>query len=488
MVLIDKVKNLFTSSETKKMMQYAKFVDGLSPIFSQFGENIYASDIVQMCIDVIATECSKLQPKHIRIADDGMQSIPKSTLNRLLKFSPNELMTTKDFIEKIIWTLFLDYNCFIYPKYDLKIDNRGMYYKEYTGLYPLKPTLVTFLQDNNETLFVELTFLNSEKYTLAYSDLIHLRKKFSINSIMGGGANGQPDNAALLKVLETNSTVIEGIGKGIKSSLGIRGILKINTMLDDDKQRDERTRFENTLDSSKSGILPLDLKGDYIPITVNPKLIDKDTMEFLQSKVLNWFGVSLPILSGDFTDEQYQAFYEKTLEPLIISLGQAFSKTLFTPRELDVGNEIEFYPQKLLFTNSKNKINIADILGNRGALTDNQLLDLFGYPPYEGGNKRTQSLNFIDVTLAAQYQMQKSRTINGINQNADEVDGQIGQAVDKIEKVTSEKLNGAQVQSLIQVVTSVKNQIIGKAAAIEIITSAFGISEDQANKILNNAI
>ncbi len=406
--ILDTIKSIFANSEVKKQMEYAKFIDGLSPIFTQFGENIYSSDVVQMCIDVIATECSKLQPKHIRTNNSNVQITPSSGFNRLFKFSPNELMTTRDFIEKVIWLLYLDYNVFIYPKYDLKTDNKGMVYKDYTGFYPLKPTLVTFLQDDDGKLFVELRFLKGESYTLAYSDLIHLRKKFSINSIMGGGLNGQPDNSALLNVLETNDTVTQGLQKAIKTSLGIRGILKINTMLDDDKQQAERTRFETNLTNGKSGIMALDIRGDYLPLTVDPKIIDKDTMQFLQSKVLNWFGVSLPILCGDFTDEQYQAFYEKTLEPLIISLGQAFSKTIFTQREIDVGNEIAFYPQKLLFTNTKNKIAVADILGNRGAITDNQLLDLFGYPPYDGGDKRTMSLNYIDANLANEYQMKKA--------------------------------------------------------------------------------
>ncbi len=132
-------------------------------------------------------------------------------------------------------------------------------------------------------------------------------------------------------------------------------------------------------------------------------------MEFLQSRILNYYGVSTAILSGEFTDEGYQAFYEKTLEPLIISLGQAFSKCLFSMTELDYGNEIAFYPQKLLFANIKNKIAAADILGNRGAMTNNMLLDLFGYPPYEGGNVRLQSLNYVDVNIASEYQMTQAR-------------------------------------------------------------------------------
>lgn len=389
--------------------RYAKFLEGGVPVFSQFGDSIYASDVVQMCIDIVATECSKLKPRHVRTDKDGMVTTVKSSINRLLNIAPNDLMTTRDFLEKVIWQLYLNYNAFIYPRYELVSDKKGVRTRKYTGFYPLSPTLVEFLQDDNDKLFTRLTFAGGDQYTLAYEDLIHLRKKFSTNEVMGGGIDGQPDNAALLKVLEINDTVLQGVGKAIKASLAVRGIIKINTMMDDDIQQAERARFERALTSSTSGILPMDLKGDFFPINLDPKLIDKDTLEFLQSKVLNYYGISVPILSGNFTDEQYQAFYEKTLEPLIISLGQAFSKTLFTTTELDFGNEIAFYPQKLLFTNIKNKIAAADILGNRGALTNNMLLDMFGYEPYAAGNTRYMSLNYVDVNIANEYQMTRAK-------------------------------------------------------------------------------
>lgn len=405
------LQSLLKNSNGNQQMQYAKLMNGYTPNFSQFGDNIYASDLVQMCIDAIATEMSKLRPKHIRIGNDGIQTIPRGSLNRLFKIAPNSLMTTRDFIEKIIWKLYADYNSFVYPKYETRQDERGTYI-EYTAFYPLNPAVVEFLQDATGKLFIKMTFANGSNFTLAYSDVIHLRKKFSVNDVMGGGFNGQPDNAALLKVLEINDTVLQGLGKAVKSSLSIRGVLKINTMMDDAKQQAERKRLEKAIDDGVSGILPMDLKGDYVPLNSDPKLIDKDTMEFLQSKVLNWYGVSMPILHGDFTEEQYQAFYEKTLEPLIISLGQAFSKTIFTTRELDVGNEIVFYQKDMMYLSTKNKLDLLKTSGEQGLLSDNQKLAILGYPPLEdgSGNRRTMSLNYIDVNLVNDYQMTKAKS------------------------------------------------------------------------------
>ena len=62
-------------------MQYAKFLEGQVPIFSQFGRDIFASDVVQICIDIIATEISKLQPRHIRTDRNNMQINPGGSIN-----------------------------------------------------------------------------------------------------------------------------------------------------------------------------------------------------------------------------------------------------------------------------------------------------------------------------------------------------------------------------------------------------------------------
>jgi hypothetical protein len=116
----------------------------------------------------------------------------------------------------------------------------------------------------------------------------------------------------------------------------------------------------------------------------------------------------LPIYNSKFSEEDYQAYYEKTLEPMVISLGRAFSKVLFTKRQLEIGHEVIFYQQGLMYMSTKNKIDAVTILTNLGTLSDNQVLSAFGYPPFEGGDARRMSLNYINRDIADQYQLQKT--------------------------------------------------------------------------------
>ena len=396
---LNKVKN------KRQIMKYTKMLNGYTPVFSMFGDNIYMSDIVQGAIRCIANEMSKLNPQHIRTDPKGMKSVVNSEINKLLKFGPNPLMTTTDFLEKITYLRETTKNAFIYPTYkEIPIAN-GMVKREYTGFYPLDPIKVDFLEDQTGQLFIKMYFKNSYDYTLPYSDIIHWRKDYGANEFLGGDENGKANNQALLKLLKTDDVVIQGIDKGVKSGLSIKGILKIQTMIDDEKQELERKKFEEKLNNTQCGILPIDLKNDFIPINIDPKIVDTETLKFIQQRVLNNYGVSVPIFNGDFTEEQYQAFYEKVLEPMVISLGRAFSRTLFTNRELDVGNEVIFYAQGLVFTNMQNKISAVDVLSSRGVLTDNQILEIFGYPPFEGGDVRHMSLNYINRDIADQYQL-----------------------------------------------------------------------------------
>lgn len=419
MALLDSFRGLV--SKTKEFVR-AKLLGGYAPVFSQFGNNIYASDVVQNCIDIIATEISKLQPRHVRTDASGMQTTPRGNLNRLFKFSPNELMTTRDFLEKIIWLLYMNFNVFIYPVYTVQRKNDGTETRTYTAMYPLNPHQVDFLQDPSGKLHVKMLFASGESFTVPYADLIHIRKRYSVNEIMGGGMNGQPDNEALLKVLRINDTVLQGIEKGIKTSMSVRGIMKISTMLDDDAQRKERERFEKLMASGDSAILPVDLKGDFTPISIDPKMVDKETLDFLKTSAQEWFGVSLAMLSRDYDDEQYQAFYESTLEPILIALGQAFSKTIFSPRELDMGNEIVFFQRDMMYLSTSAKLDLIKTAGEQGLLSDNQKLALLGYPPIPDGNRITQSLNYVDRSIVNIYQLNgtKAKTGKAVSEDVDE--------------------------------------------------------------------
>lgn len=394
--------NLFNKEKPTTKTEYAEVMSGYAPIFSQFGQNIYASDVVQQAINCIVSEMKKLQPEHIVEKDNDIVPV-NSDLQRVLN-NPNPMMTTSDFLEKVTWLLFLNYNAFIVPTYYESKDGTT---RRYDGLYPINPSQVDFIQDASGQLFVKFRFNNGyQTEPIKYSDIIHIRYRYSVNDYMGGNESGQPDNEALLKTLSLNHNLLEGVAAGMKSSFAINGVVKFNTMLDEGKTEAALKELESKLKKSESGFLPLDLKSEFIPIKKELKLVDKDTLEFIDSKILRHFGVPLCMLTGDYTKAQYEAFYQKTLEPLIIAFSQAFTKSLFTQREYGFGNRVKFYAKDLIFMSVDQKINMLKELAPTGSLMENEKRVLFGLKPLaELEGKRYMSLNWIDATKANTYQV-----------------------------------------------------------------------------------
>ena len=398
--------DLFKKQEDKPIVtKYADMLTGGAPIFSQFGTNIYASDVVQQAINCIVSEMKKLRMEHIR--ENGSDVEPVNSSLQAVLNNPNPLMTSSDFLEKITWLLFLNYNAFIIPTYYEWKDNKGVIRRKYEALYPIQPTQADFIEDSTGRLFVKFRFNNGESYTLKYENVIHIKKNYSVNQYMGGNESGQPDNSALIQTLNLNKQLLNGVSNAMKSTFAINGVVKYNTMLDDGKTDEALKRLEEKLKKSESGFLPLDLKAEYIPIRKEIQMVDSTTLKFIDEKILRNFGVPLNILTGDYTKEQYEAFYQKTLEPLIINYSQSFTKTLFTEREKSFNNKVQFYPKDLIFMSVSQTLEMIRLLGDSGALFENEkrvALGLRALPELVGVRK--QSLNYVDVDIANNYQLQ----------------------------------------------------------------------------------
>lgn len=398
-----------------KKQKFAPTFDGFTPIYTQFGTNIYASDVVQQALKCIVDEMKKLNPTHVRYKDSDPVPVKGSTVQDVLS-NPNQLMTTSEFLEKITWLLMMNYNAFVIPVYrtwsEERIDASGnkilVERRAYEALYPINPTQVDFIEDTGGRLFVTFWFWNGYQTTIPYDDVIHIKYNYSVNQYMGGNILGQPDHEALLSTLELNNTLLNGVAKAMKASYAVNAIVKYNTLMDDGKTEAALKELENKLKNNESGFMPLDLKSEFTPLEHKSQIVDEATLKFIDEKILRNFGVPLPILTGDYDKSQYEAFYQKTLEPLILSISQAFTKKLFTSRERAYGNRIELYPKELIFMTVTQTLEMINMLSPTGGMFENEkrvALGLRPLPELEG--KRYMSLNWIDAENADQYQVGK---------------------------------------------------------------------------------
>lgn len=365
-------------------------------------KRIEDSDIAEICIDRIASHISKLRPKHIKHGKEGSVEVIEDEINFRLSHYPNELMTTSEFIYKVVSLLLTNNNCFIYLSFNQK--------NQLTGLYPLNPVKVEIKQDLGETLFLDMDFGDGKTYTLPYESLIHLKRLYKNHELFGGDG-AISNHKQLLKSINMNENLLTGLENALRSSFQVKGLLKMNAMLSEKDKQKQKDIFDEALktnrDKNGSSIIPVDMKADYIPLAIDPKIIDKETLTFVQNKILNYFGVSESILNSKYDENEYNAFYENTLEPISIFLSNAFSKALLTDKSLAEGEQVMFYGERLNYASWSSKITAIEKLMGLGIFSINESRGVLGYPPIEEGNKRIQSLNFVNAKYADQYQVGK---------------------------------------------------------------------------------
>lgn len=402
---------IFKRKKKQGSAESFKFVNEINLPLTSFGNNISKSDVVKIAIDRIASQCAKLKPRYIKKANDKTVTEKSGKLSFILKHQPNEVMTPYQFIYMVITTLLMNDNAFIYPMFD---GSTG----EIKALYPLKPSIVEPIIDSGGSYYLKFSFDREESFTIPYENIIHIKRFYHPNQIFGGSSS-KGDQEALLKTIQINENVLQGIDNALKSSMQIKGLLKMSAMLSETDKKKQLDSFNEILKESirnkGSSIIPVDLKGDYVPLTTDPKLIDKDTLEFLQSKILDYFGVSAPIFHSKYTEDEFNSFYEQTIEPLAIQMSEAFSLGLLTQNEIMRGEEIIFYSERLQYASWNTKVTAIEKLMGLGIMSLNESRGLLGLEPVENGDRRLQSLNYVDATKANEYQVGKDDLNEGNN-------------------------------------------------------------------------
>ena len=386
--------------KTQESITGFKLVHNIEMPLIPFGANITKSDVVMICVDRVASQCAKLKGRYIKVDDKGIQTEKTGDISFILKHQPNEHMTPYQFIYKVVSLLLLNNNAFVYPIYD-------RFTLKLKGLYPLNPITVEPIEYRDGSHTYKFYFQDGTVYEIPLENVIHLKRFFTKNDFFGGdNASGEHD--ALLKTVSINDALVQGVEAAMKSSFKIKGLLKINGMLkesDKEKQLEEFTRAVRKSSESDNSIIPMDSKADYTPLVSDPKLVDEPTLKFIQSKILDYFGVSEAVFNNDYDENEFNSFYESTIEPLAIQLSEAFSLGLLTNNQLERGEEIIFFSERLQYASWNTKVQAIEKLMGLGIMSLNESRNLLGLEPIEGGDKRLQSLNYVDASKANQYQV-----------------------------------------------------------------------------------
>lgn len=372
-----------------------RYVYGNSPSRSApFNKEAYEQDVVRAVIDCIATHAAKAEALHVVLDKDGRVKELKrnSPYVKLLNQKPNPLMTGYDMKYKLIA--------------QLQDKTTAMCYVKWNGMMPEMMIPIPF----NNFEICEVTgggyavqFLDywGVQRALMVEDVVILRKFYNRREVSGDG------NEPLLSGLEMLQASNEGLISALTVSNKVRGLIKQKKAMlasaDVQKSQDEfAARFQDAAENG--GIVGIDAMEEYTPLNVSAWSANAAQMKEVRESILRYWRISESILRSDYTEAQWQSFYESIVEPLLIQMGQAFTNVCFTQTERDHGNRIIFNTSVLMNTAMTTKVSIITASREIGLFTRNELREMFGYSPIEGGDEIEVSLNYVKATDQSKYQ------------------------------------------------------------------------------------
>ena len=328
-------------------------------------------------------------------------------MNRILQSRPNPYMTAYAFYYRVAAQFVVYNNAFILPVFD-----GG----RLTALYPINASRVDLVEYMGG-MYARMTFATGSVYSCPYEQLVHLRRHYLDNDIFGD------DNRPLTPTLDTADSFNQSMSKFAKLVAVIRGILKAPTVTkteDLNAKRDDFIRDNFKMENNGAGVIVIDSKYDYVPIAQKETPLPTGQLEFVRREIYDYFGVNEEVVQNKADAEKMDAFYRGQLAPFYMQLAQGLTNALFTEREQSFGNEILCELDRIQFETLDRRVSAAQYLTNIGALSLDQVLDIFGFPPIGGeeGKRRVQTLNMVNAAIIDKYQM----TNAGSNVDGDPTD------------------------------------------------------------------
>lgn len=389
------LSTIFGDTKQPINLENAQLINSFNSLITNYNSEIYNDLTVRSCVDTIARHVSKLKPVHI-IKDEDGRHLQSTTINSLLNSRPNIYMSTADFLYKVTSQLLYYGNAFIFLQKDTQ--------NNIIGFYPIDFATCE-LKEVNNALYLKFNFYTGKTIAVPYTDIIHIRRNFSSHDFLGQDAYQplQETLSNLFKARRSISNKIENSGK-------ISGVLKIKGNVGQENWINQAKTFAKNFMSftnDTGGIAAVDSSTDFVPITNKVESAEDTQLKYLQSEVYSYFGLTEAIVSGNYTETEWQAFYESIIESIKIQLSQEFTAKVFTDQERKYGNLIDFNSNRLTYASTANKVSMVKELGALGLLTTNEARELFDLPPVEDGDKRLVSLNYINAAKADEYQLKE---------------------------------------------------------------------------------
>lgn len=370
MGLLDKI---FPKSKQGKIAQskYFQTLTAYTPSFTNWGGELYESELVRSAIHARATHNSKLQ-----VAVNG-SARPKLTTK--LKNGPNEWQTWGQFLYRLSTILDMQNTAFIVPVMDI--------YGEVSGVYPVLPSMCEIVEYEREA-WLRYQF-SAGQYVSVEMKYCGIMNKFQYTDDFFG-----EKNTALNPTMDLINIQNQGIAEGVKSAATYRFMARVNNFTKSDDLAKERKRFtKENLQEGDGGILLFpNTYSDIKQIESKPFIVDAEQMKSIKENVHNYFGTNDDILQNRAFGDKWSAFYEGAIEPFAIQFSDVITKMLYTERERASGSFIMATANRLQYMSNTEKLNVSSQMADRGIMNRDEIREIWNLPPLPNGQGQAYTI------------------------------------------------------------------------------------------------
>jgi HK97 family phage portal protein len=390
------LSQIFKAKAAKKAKGFNDAITmvGYEPSFSKFGSKNLYSSVIYSAVQMKCRLFGKLEPRHIRNENGKVTTITDSSIAKVLR-NPNHYQTTYEFLAQAYWKRRQDKTCYIFVDSEKKGNTT-----EYYGLYVLLPETKPIIKEyeNGELYFIFKFDGYNTEVEIAYKDVIVWRDNLEDNQYMGGGKYHDNASADLHSTLEAYHTIKETIAEAAKIGCMFDGYLKINGYAaDNEKNQKIRDAFVEDIRTAKGKIPVLDNGADYTSLSRQLKMVDAATLKELKESAFIYEGVTLDMLTGNWTTQGKEALYENWIEPAAVSLGQAASKVIFTDWQTTHGDSIILYPHKVQLMATSEIISVISTTIPAGVFMIDEYREMLGYAPLPNGEGQVRPRGYNEL-------------------------------------------------------------------------------------------
>ena len=389
---------LFGKTKVKKQLGgYFHMLDGYTPVFTTYDGGVYEMELTRSCIHTFANHCSKLLPT---VTGAGGKKVAA-----MLDSKPNPFMTSAQFVYKVATIYDTKNTCFIAPVLDA--------FDKIVGYYPVNPQQTEIIDVDGEP-WLRYTFRTGEKAAIELGRC-GVVSKYLYNSDIKG-----ENNEALRPTLQLLSVQNQGISEGIKNSASYRFMATVNNFAKSSDLAKERKKWVEDNLGADSGGLAL-FPNNYTnvqQIQSQPKIVDPEQMQIIETRVLNYFGCNEDVLQNKTVGDAWSAYYEGKIEPFALQLSQAMTCMTFTNAEQARGNAIVWSANRLQYMTNADKLEVSSQMFDRGILSINDVMDIWSLPHVPDGDKRYIRKEYTEISQldqVAQLQAELAAAQNTIN-------------------------------------------------------------------------